>query len=363
MSSTTSSSIGVRYLGNCGLKVSNICLGAMTFGARPKGPSLPGQCDEELSHKLLDRYVELGGNFVDTANVYSQGVSETIVGSWLKKQEREKIIVATKVRCAMGDDPNSVGLSRKHITFAVEESLKRLGTHYIDLYQTHCWDDGTPLEETLSTLMDLVRCGKVRYLGLSNVTGWQLQKIIDLTKDKYEKFVSLQVQYSLLCRQTEWELQDVCRREGIGILPWSPLKGGWLSGKMKRSGAPSGSRAAWADEAKVSLQSSPGFTKYGSDEGVWNLLDVLEAIAKETGKTVAQVAIKWLLHQDAVSSVVIGAKTLLQLDDNCGAGGDWKLSGEQVERLTEASDVPIPYPWEMVWRMQKGRKRDGVHPI
>ncbi|XP_065840538.1 1-deoxyxylulose-5-phosphate synthase YajO-like [Oscarella lobularis] len=356
-------SLPLRYLGDCGVKVSNICLGAMTFGEQS---SLGVQCDEQLSHSLLDKFVAFGGNFVDTADIYSGGNSEKIVGSWLKKQEREKIVLATKVRQPTGTSPNDVGLSRKHIMFAVEESLKRLDTPYIDLYQTHCWDDGTPLEETLSTLTDLVRCGKVRYLGLSNVTGWQLQKIIDLTKTKpYEPFVSLQVQYSLMCRQTEWELQDVCKREGLGILPWSPLKGGWLTGKMTRDGgAPADSRAAWADEKKRQSEATPGFSTYSNDEKVWNLLDVLQSVAKETGRSQAQVAIRWLLYQSAVSSVVIGAKTLSQLEDNCAAGfDDWTLNEDQLKRLGEASDVPIPYPWNMTWRLQAGRKRDGVVPV
>ncbi|XP_062521407.1 1-deoxyxylulose-5-phosphate synthase YajO-like [Corticium candelabrum] len=355
---------GIRYVGNCGLKVSNISLGAMTFGARKEGIKLPGQCDETASHALLDKFVEMGGNFVDTADVYSDGKSEEIVGTWLQKQEREKIVLATKVRFPMGKGVNDTGLSRKHIMFGVEQSLKRLQTHYIDLYQTHCWDDGTPIEEWLSTLNDLVRSGKVHYLGLSNVTGWQLQKIIDTTKAKgYEPFSTLQVQYSLLCRETEWELQEVCRQEGLGILPWSPLKGGYLTGKITRGFAPEDSRVAWSEkELKNSeIQAAPSLSTFADDERVWKTIDSLKAVATETSKSVAQIALKWLLQQDMVSSVIIGAKKMEQLVDNMGAGDDsWTLSEEQLGKLNDASAVPLPYPYNMVSRCQIGRRRKGL---
>jgi aryl-alcohol dehydrogenase-like predicted oxidoreductase len=215
-----------RYLGKTGLKVSELCLGAMTFGR---------EADEELSHRMLDMFVDAGGNFIDTADVYTQGVSEQITGRWLAKQNREDFVVATKVRFPMGDGPNDAGLSRKHIMAGVEASLKRLGTDYIDLYQVHCWDQGTPLEETLSTLNDLVRRGMVRYIGASNHTGWQLQKALELSRQMgLEAYISLQPQYNLLCRSTEWELMPLCEAEGLGVIPWSPLRGGWLSGKFKR---------------------------------------------------------------------------------------------------------------------------------
>src|SRR5215510_8827591 len=196
-----------RYLGATGLKVSELCLGAMTFGR---------ESSEELSFQILDCFVEQGGNFIDTADVYSQGVSEEILGRWLNGKDREQVIIATKVRFSMGSNPNDLGLSRKHILSAVEASLRRLNTTYLDLYQVHMWDPGTPLEETLDTLHQLVQSGKVRYLGASNYAGYQLQKAIDLS------------------RQRNWELLPVCEAEGVGVIPWSPLRGGWLSGKYQR---------------------------------------------------------------------------------------------------------------------------------
>src|SRR5208337_696906 len=185
--------------------------------------------------RMLDRFVEAGGNFIDTANVYNDGVSEEIIGRWLKDKHRDDFVIATKVRFPMGEGPNDVGLTRKHILAAVEESLRRLGTTYIDLYQVHVWDEFTPLEETLSTLNMLVQSSKVRYIGASNFTGWQLQNAIDMSKQKgWEPFCCLQPQYNLLCRSTEWEVLPVCEHEGLGVIPWSPLLGGWLSGKFHR---------------------------------------------------------------------------------------------------------------------------------
>ena len=218
--------MNTRYLGKTGLKVSELCLGTMTFGR---------ETDETTSYSILERFVEAGGNFIDTADVYSQGISEEIVGRWLPTKNRDDLVIATKVRFGMGDGPNDVGLSRKHILSGVEASLRRLGTDYIDLYQVHCWDKRTPLEETLSTLDGLVKSGKVRYIGVSNFTGWQLQKAIDLSlHNGWEPFVCLQPLYNLLDRQLELELLPICENEGLGIIPWSPLRGGWLTGKYRR---------------------------------------------------------------------------------------------------------------------------------
>lgn len=359
-SSSTAPSCGIRFIGNSGLKVSNLCLGAMTFGSTEGALfHLPGQTDEAAAHALLDKFAEMGGNFIDTADLYSAGRSEEYVGSWLAKQDREKFVIATKVRFPTGPGPNDVGLSRKHILNNVELSLKRLKTNYIDLYQTHAWDAGTPLEETLSTLTDLVRQGKVRYLGLSNVSGWQLQKIIDLTKYKgYEPFVSLQVEYNLMCRETEWELQEVCKHEGLGILPFSPLKGGWLTGKVTKSGAPEGSRIQHYETNKQ--QRPPMFRDFASEEKTWKIIDTLKAVAGETGKTVPQVALKWVLHQQTVSSVIIGAKKMEQLLDNIRAGDEsWQLSADQLKRLTEASDIVPLYPYSLQGLIQQGRHRNG----
>src|SRR5262245_2048175 len=278
-----------RYLGKTGLKVSELCLGAMTFGRETSEPA---------SHQILDRFVEVGGNFIDTADVYSAGKSETIVGRWLKGKTRDDLVIATKVRFPMGKGPNDVGLSRKHVLAGVEASLRRLDTDYIDLYQVHCWDHITPLEETLSTLNDLVRSSKVRYLGASNYSGWQLQRAIDLSRQSgWEPFTCLQPQYNLLCRSTEWELIPVCLQEGLGVIPWSPLRGGWLSGKYRRGMAapPAGTRVEIAEEQGW----SESWSNYNT-ESTWQVVDALLAVAEEAGKTPAQVAINWLLQQPGV---------------------------------------------------------------
>lgn len=215
-----------RCLGKTGLKVSELCLGTMTFGR---------ETNEEVSHQMLSRFVEARGNFIDTADLYGQGVSEEIIARWLEGKPRDDFVIATKVYGATGDGPNDVGLSRKHILAGVEASLRRLNTDYIDLYQAHVWDSFTPLHETLSTLDGLVRSGKVRYIGASNFTGWQLQKAIDMSRQmRWEPFICLQAQYNLLCCSTEWEPLPVCQNEGLGMIAWSPLRGGWLSGKYRR---------------------------------------------------------------------------------------------------------------------------------
>ncbi len=332
-----------RLLGNTGLKVSELCLGAMTFGR---------ETSEEDSFRILDRFVDAGGNFIDTADVYSRGISEEIVGRWLAKQGREDLIVATKVRFPMGEGPNDLGTSRKHIMDGIKASLKRLQTDYIDLYQVHAWDPLTPLEETLSTLNDLVRQGYVRYLGASNFKGWQLQKAVDMSKAQgWERFVSLQPQYNLLCRATEYELLEVCDKEGIGVIPWSPLRGGWLSGKFRRgmSSPPEGSRVEKAEQEGW----GESWTAY-NNEHTWQVLDELHAIAEETGKTPAQVAINWLLQKKAITSPIIGVRTMEQLESNLGAAG-WALTGEQMERLDRASSMPVTYPYDQTAINQRAR--------
>eukprot|EP00730_Choanoeca_flexa_P002627 TRINITY_DN11115_c0_g3_i4.p1 TRINITY_DN11115_c0_g3~~TRINITY_DN11115_c0_g3_i4.p1 ORF type:complete len:227 (+),score=64.68 TRINITY_DN11115_c0_g3_i4:493-1173(+) len=225
----------------------------------------------------------------------------------------------------------------------------------------HCWDDGTPIEETLGAVADLIRDGKILYFGVSNVTGWQLQKIIDTCeKLGIPRIVSLQAQYSLLCRFPEWELVDCCQQANVSYMPWSPLKGGWLTGKMRRGmeSAPEDSRIAWAENTGSKLQSAPGYSTFANDKAVWDLIDLLAAIADETGHSIAQVSLKWLMHQRTVDSVVIGARTMAQLEDNCQAGlGDWKLTESQLQRLDDASRPNIPYPYEMIFRCQNGRRR------
>ena len=332
-----------RYLGKTGLKVSELCLGAMTFGR---------EASEEASRQILDRFVEAGGNFIDTADVYTRGASEEVVGRWLKGKRRDDFVIATKVRFPVGEGPNDVGLSRKHILAGVEASLRRLGADYLDLYQVHCWDRGTPLEETLSTLDNLVRSGKVRYIGASNFTGWQLQKAIDLSRQMHwEPFTCLQPLYNLLDRSTEWELLPICQNEGLGVIPWSPLRGGWLSGKYRRgmTAPPEGTRVKTAEEHGW----SESWSAY-SNERTWSVLDVLFAVAEEVGKTPAQVALNWVLQRPGVTAPIIGARTPEQLEDNLGASG-WSLGDEQTARLTQASELPAPYPYPFVAGAQQGR--------
>lgn len=322
-----------RQLGGTGLRVSELCLGAMTFGR---------EASEETSIQLLDRFVEAGGNFIDTADVYGHGTSEEIIGRWLQGQDRDSLVIATKVRFRMGPDTNDIGLSRKHIQAAVERSLQRLNSDYIDLYQVHMWDPNTPLEETLGTLDSLVQAGKVRYLGASNFAGWMLQKAIDTSRQQgWEPFVSLQPLYNLLDRTIEWELLRVCEHEQVGVIPWSPLRGGWLTGKYQRGmeAPPAGTRVDTASEKGWSEE----WQAY-ANERTWNLIDVLLDVAEEAGKTPAQVALNWVLHRPTVTAPIIGARNLEQLEDNLGAAG-WRLEEDQLLRLEEASRVERPYPY------------------
>ena len=323
-----------RYLGKTGLKVSQLCLGAMTFGR---------ETSEDESCRMLDRFVEAGGNFIDTADVYAQGRSEEIIGGWLKGKRRDSLVIATKVRFPKGEGPNDVGLSRKHILSGVEASLRRLDTDYIDLYQVHRWDPGTPLEETLSTLDTLVRSGKVRYVGASNFLGWQLQKAIDLShRMGWEPFICLQPLYNLLDRVAEWELLSVCRNEGVGVIPWSPLRGGWLSGKYRRGmeGPPPGSRV----EDATRYGWSETWDRY-NNERTWTMIDALLAVAEAVGKTPAQTALNWVMHRPGITAPIVGARTLQHLEDNLGAAG-WKLSDEHLAKLTAAGDIQGPYPYD-----------------
>jgi aryl-alcohol dehydrogenase-like predicted oxidoreductase len=324
-----------RFLGRTGMKVSELCLGAMTFGR---------ETPDEESFRMLDRFAEAGGNFIDSANVYSRGTSEEITGKWLKKQQRQDFVIATKVRFPMGEGPNEVGLSRKHILDAVEASLRHLHTDYIDLYQVHAWDSATPLEETLATLDRLVQDGKVRYIGVSNFAAWQLQKAIDLSKmHGWEAFVCLQPLYNLLDREVEWELAPVCLSEGVGMIPWSPLRGGWLSGKYQRGmEAPiSGTRV----EDATKNNWGEAWDKY-NNERTWNVLDALQLAAIRTGKHPAQVALRWLLQKPGVTAPIIGARTMDHLETNLGATG-WTLECEDMDTLDAVSVKDPPYPVDL----------------
>jgi aryl-alcohol dehydrogenase-like predicted oxidoreductase len=311
----------------------------MTFGR---------ELDEEGSKEIFSRFLEAGGNFIDTADVYERGASEEIVGRAMKGARREDVVLATKVRFPMGDGPNDVGLSRKHVVSGCDASLTRLGTDYVDLYQVHAWDAATPLEETLSALTDLVRAGKVRYVGVSNFAGWQLMKSLWVSDARgLERFVCLQPQYSLVERNIEREILPVCREEGLGVIPWSPLGGGFLSGKYRRGEEPvQGSRIAEA------VESMEEHWDRRATERNWRTLDVVGEISEETGKSYAQVSLNWLLRQEGVTAPIIGARRLDQLEDNLGATG-WELSEEQVARLSEASAIEEIYPYRFIREKQR----------
>lgn len=320
-----------RFLGNSGLKVSELCLGTMTFG---------NEAGERESHRLLDRFVEAGGDFIDTADVYGGGVSEEILGRWLATRRRDDLVIATKLFWATGSGPNDVGAGRKHILSAVEASLRRLGTDYLDLYQLHAFDETTPVEETLSTLDGLVRQGKVRHLGASNYASWQLQKSVDAARHHgWEPFVALQPLYNLVDRDIELELVPVCRNEGIGMIPWSPLRGGWFTGKYRRGMTAAPPDTRWEADKQPWL----GNWEKSVDERTWTVTDTVLAVAEEVGRTPAQVALRWVLQRPAVTAPIIGARTMAQLEDNVGATG-WRLQDSHVQRLTSAGDRPPPYP-------------------
>lgn len=328
-----------RYLGRTGLKVSELCLGTMSFGAAT---------DEETAHRMLARFVEAGGTFIDTADVYGAGVSEEILGRWLERQTRDDLVIATKAYGDMGSGPNDGGAGRKHLRSAVEASLRRLRTDYIDLYQVHVFDDATPVEETLSTLDDLVRSGKVRFLGASNYAGWQLQKSIDLARLRgWEPFVCLQPLYNLLDRETEWDLIPVCQAEGVGVIPWSPLRGGWLSGRYRRdmAGPPEGSRA----DAEIDAGGWPEAWGVYANERTWKVIDTLLEVADETGASPARVALQWVKDRPGVTAPIIGARTLAHLEDNLAAA-ESALDPALADRLTEVSELRKPYPFGLLDR-------------
>jgi aryl-alcohol dehydrogenase-like predicted oxidoreductase len=334
-----------RTLGSTGTVVSAQCLGTMTFGQ---------ESSEEIAHAQLDRYVEAGGNLVDTADVYSRGVSEEIVGRWLAARPgmRERLVIATKGRFPMGDGPNDAGLSRAHLTRALEASLRRLQLDHVDLYQAHAWDPLTPIEETLAFLDDAVRAGKIRYAGVSNFVGWQLQKAALLSRfGNLTPIVTLQPQYNLLTRDIEFELVDVCRNENIGILPWSPLAGGWLTGKYRRDSVPTGASRLGEDPER-------GMEAYGPRnvlERTWRVIDAVRQVAEGRGASMSQVALAWVADRPAVTSVILGARTVEQLEDNLGAA-DLHLSEKEAELLTETSAPEVAdYPYGALALQQRGR--------
>jgi aryl-alcohol dehydrogenase-like predicted oxidoreductase len=320
-------------LGRSGLMVSRLCLGTMTFGR---------EADEATSKAMVDRYLDAGGNFVDTANVYGPRTSEEITGRALAGR-RDDVVLATKVRFAMGDGPNDVGLSRRHIVAACEDSLRRLDTDWIDLYQVHMWDEKTPIEETLSALSDLVRQGKVRYIGASNFAGWQLMRAeLAAAQNGFERFVSLQPQYSLIERRLEHEIGPAAAALGLGLIPWGPLAQGLLTGKYDRSSGPA-SDTRMADAKPEHVES----WERRNEERNWRIVDAVLEVAAETGRSPSQVALNWLLTRDVVAAPIVGARKLEQLEDNLGAV-DWRLDDAQVARLDEVSTPEPMHPYDFI---------------
>jgi aryl-alcohol dehydrogenase-like predicted oxidoreductase len=339
-----------NLLGKTGLKVSELCLGTMTFGENFFNIAV---VDQTGANEMVARSLASGINFFDTADVYSYGESETVLGKALKGAGigRDQVIVATKVRGGMSEgatngtgDPNNVGLSRQHIFSSIEQSLSRLGMDYVDLYQVHGWDLLTPVEETLRALDDLVRQGKVRYVGCSNWSARHLMKALILSQEKeWAGFVSLQAYYSLVGRDLEHELLPLCREENIGVLPWSPLSGGFLSGKYRRDNpTPEGARRTGFDFPPI--DEARGF----------DAVDALDAIAKQKGASVAQAALAWLLAQKGVTSIIIGANKMSQLEDNLKAA-ELKLTDDEVEQLSRTTAPAALYPQWMVERQNAGR--------
>lgn len=338
-----------RTLGRSGAAVSSYALGTMTFGRETSEPDSMAQ---------LDRYVALGGNFIDTADVYAGGQSEEIVGRWFAQRpgSRNQLVLATKGRFPMGEGPNDLGLSRKHLAVALEASLQRLGVETIDLYQVHAYDPYTPIDETLRFLDDAVCAGKISYVGLSNFTGWQLQKTVDIAEFRSLTVpVTLQPQYNLLVREIEWEIVPAVAAAGMGMLPWSPLGGGWLTGKYSRDTQPQGA---------TRLAENPGagveaYERRAARGRTWNVIDAVRAIAASRGVSMAQIALAWLVDRPCVTSVILGARTTEQLDDNLAAA-DLHLDAAERERLDQASDPqPADYPYGQPGVAQRGRDIAG----
>ncbi|MBS7457155.1 aldo/keto reductase [Coralloluteibacterium stylophorae] len=331
-----------RFLGRSGLAVPVLGFGAGTFGG--KGPlfSAWGDTGADQARRMVDLCLEAGANLFDTADVYSDGASEEILGAALAGR-RDRALISTKTGLRLGDGPNDAGASRIRLLRAVDASLRRLRTDYIDLLQLHAFDAMTPVEETLSTLDALVRAGKVRYLGASNYAGWQLMKSLAVADAHgWPRFVANQAYYSLAGRDYEWELMPLGLDQGVGAVVWSPLGWGRLTGKLRR-GQPL--------PAQSRLHATAAFAPAVDDERLFRIVDALDAVAAETGRTVPQVAINWLLQRPTVSTVLIGARSEAQLRDNLGAVG-WALDAGQVARLDAASAVEPPYPYYPYWRGQ-----------
>jgi aryl-alcohol dehydrogenase-like predicted oxidoreductase len=335
-----------KRLGNAGVKVSELCLGGMTFGeADEKSFMHQIGSDEPTAHRVLSRALELGVNFIDTADVYGQdGLSERVLGNWFASSgQRERVVLATKFRFAMGDGPNRTGASAYRIARTVEASLKRLKTDRIDLYQIHMQDVDTPEEETLRALDDLVRAGKVLYVGCSNYAAYRLMSSLWTSRREHlASFVTLQAEYSLVVRDIEREHVPLCRETGLGILAWSPLGSGFLTGKYERSAAaPAGTRLAKMKER---------YARFDNDRG-WRTLAAVKEVARELDATPAAVSLAWLLAKPTVSSAIFGARDLEQLESNVAAA-ELTLSPEQLKRLDEASAFELGYPYAFMAQVQ-----------
>ena len=334
-------------LGNTGLLVSELCLGTMTFGGKGYWTAI-GQVGQEHVDQLVKRSVDAGINFIDTANVYSEGLSEEMTGQAIRNLglKRDELVIATKVRGQMGEGPNQTGLSRGHIFHQVEESLRRLNTDYIDLYQIHGFDPLVPLEETLRALDDIVRSGKVRYIGCSNLAAWHIMKALAYSEHRgLAKFISLQAYYTVAGRDLERELIPLLLDQQVGLMVWSPLAGGLLSGKYKRDEeGPEGSRRVEFDFPPV------------NKDRAFDILDAMHPMAEKKGITVARLALAWLLHQPAVTTVIIGAKKMEQLEDNLAAV-EVTLSEDELQQLNEVSQLPPEYPQWMFERQGRDRRQ------
>ena len=338
-----------RTMGHSGCAVSAYCLGTMTFGT---------ETDEAGAHRQLDRFIEAGGNFVDTADVYSQGVSEEIIGRWFASRPAdltEPVVLATKGRFPLDRFPNGDGLSARHLTRALDASLRRLGLDAVDLYQVHAFDPWTPLEETLRTLDGFIRAGKIRYYGLSNFTGWQLTKAVHVARALgLAQPVTLQPQYSLLVRQIEWEIVPAALDAGLGLLPWSPLGGGWLSGKYRRDHQPIGATRLGENPSR----GMEAWDRRDSDH-TWQVIDAVQKIAEEREVSTAEVALAWVTARPAVTSTILGARTMDQLEANLRAAS-LHLTAEETATLDAVSDPPaVDYPYGEMGVQQRSRGLAG----
>jgi aryl-alcohol dehydrogenase-like predicted oxidoreductase len=339
-----------RLLGSSGCVVSSLCLGTMTFGQ---------ETDEAGSIAQLDAFVAAGGTFIDTADVYAGTESEAIIGRWLTSvtpDVRDRVVLASKARFPTGDGPNDLGLSRRHLSMALDASLRRLQIDTIDLYQVHAWDPLTPLEETLRFLDDAVSAGKIRYVGLSNFTGWQLQQAVDLAEfNGWSVPVTLQPHYNLLGRELEWEIVPACEANGLGILPWSPLAGGWLTGKYRPDERPTGASRLGEDPDR----GLEAYDRRSADQRTWDVIEAVRTVAEGRGISMAQAALAWVADRPQVTSVILGARTLEQLSDNLGAAG-LHLDEAETALLDRASDPGAAgYPYGTQGLEQRSRTVGG----